>query len=90
MGFFFLHVLFSDVLGFLSQLEVQARCRRDRPSRVKELRAEVEALRARRDLLRAEIETHKVGNACRVVESYSGYSDTNNTDHLQLTVLNQA
>lgn len=47
------------VLSHLSQLEVQARCRRDQPSRVKELRAEVEALRAQRDLLKAEIETHK-------------------------------
>lgn len=53
----------ADVLSHLSHLEVQARCRRDQPSRVKELRAEVAALRAQRDLLKAEIETHKVGSA---------------------------
>lgn len=45
-------------------LEVRARSRQtqlQQPSRVKELRAEVVALRTQRDQLKAEIETHKVG-----------------------------
>lgn len=54
----------AGVLARLSVLEVQARSRRAQPaqpSRVKELRAEVEALRGQREQLRAEIETHTVG-----------------------------
>lgn len=50
------------VLGQLSRLQVEARSRKAQPrprSRVKELRAEVEALRVQRDQLKAEIETHK-------------------------------
>ncbi|KAM6969428.1 centromere protein O [Tautogolabrus adspersus] len=52
----------KGVLSHLSLLEVQARSRKSRPqqpSRVKELKAKVEALRIQRDQLRAEIETHK-------------------------------
>ncbi|XP_060919705.1 centromere protein O [Labrus mixtus] len=52
----------KGVLSQLSLLEVQARSRKSRlhqPSRVKELKAKVEALRIQRDQLRAEIETHK-------------------------------
>ncbi|XP_034531448.1 centromere protein O [Notolabrus celidotus] len=52
----------KGVLSHLSLLEVQARSRKTRPqqsSRIKELKAKVEALRIQRDQLRAEIETHK-------------------------------
>lgn len=52
----------KGVLSHLSLLEVQARSRKhqhQQPSRVKELKAKVEALRRQRDQLRAEIETHK-------------------------------
>lgn len=54
--------LSSGVLGHLSLLEVQTRSRKtQQPSRVKELRAKVEALRIQRDQLKAEVETHQVG-----------------------------
>uniref|UniRef100_UPI0037E9400C centromere protein O n=1 Tax=Semicossyphus pulcher TaxID=241346 RepID=UPI0037E9400C len=52
----------KGVLSHLSLLEVQARSRKTRPeqpSRVKELKAKVEALRIQREQLKAEIETHK-------------------------------
>ncbi|XP_031703276.1 centromere protein O [Anarrhichthys ocellatus] len=52
----------KGVLSHLSLLEVQARSRKtqpQQPSRVKELKAKVEALLTQRDQLRAEIETHK-------------------------------
>ncbi|XP_030247297.1 centromere protein O isoform X1 [Sparus aurata] len=52
----------AGVLSQLSLLEVKARSRKTQPqqqSRVKELKAKVEALRAQRDQLKAEIETHK-------------------------------
>nr|XP_020483401.1 centromere protein O [Labrus bergylta] len=52
----------KGVLSHLSLLEVQARSRKSRlqqPSRVKELKAKVEALRVQRDQLTAEIDTHK-------------------------------
>lgn len=54
----------AGVLGHLSLLEVQVRRRKTQPqqqSRVKELKAKVEALTIQRDQLKAEIETHKVG-----------------------------
>uniref|UniRef100_A0A3Q3EEL8 Centromere protein O n=1 Tax=Labrus bergylta TaxID=56723 RepID=A0A3Q3EEL8_9LABR len=56
-------LLSSGVLSHLSLLEVQARSRKSRlqqPSRVKELKAKVEALRVQRDQLTAEIDTHKM------------------------------
>ncbi|XP_034431383.1 centromere protein O [Hippoglossus hippoglossus] len=52
----------GGVLSLLSLLEVQARSRRHVPpqrSRVKELRAEAEALRVRREQLKTEIQTHQ-------------------------------
>lgn len=52
----------KGVLSHLSVLEVKARSRKTRhqePSHVKELKAKVEALKIRRNQLRAEIETHK-------------------------------
>ncbi|XP_062252548.1 centromere protein O [Platichthys flesus] len=52
----------GGVLSLLSVLEVQARSRRHVPpqrSRVKELRAEAEALRVRREQLKTEIQTHQ-------------------------------
>ncbi|XP_041809429.1 centromere protein O [Chelmon rostratus] len=52
----------TGVLGHLGLLEVQARSRKTQPqqrSRVKELKAKVEALRIQRDQLKAEMETHK-------------------------------
>ncbi|KAM9341521.1 centromere protein O [Symphorus nematophorus] len=54
----------TGVLSHLSLLEVKARSRKHQPqqqqqSRVKQLKAEVEALRIQRDRLKAEIETHK-------------------------------
>uniref|UniRef100_A0A8P4KN62 Centromere protein O n=1 Tax=Dicentrarchus labrax TaxID=13489 RepID=A0A8P4KN62_DICLA len=68
MGAFF--PLFSPgVLSHLSRLEVEARSRKSRPqqrSRVKELKAKVEALRLQRDRLKAEIETHKSLQKLRV------------------------
>ncbi|XP_018537266.1 centromere protein O [Lates calcarifer] len=50
------------VLSHLSLLEVQARSRKTQPqqrSRVKELKAEAEALMIQRDKLKAEIQTHE-------------------------------
>lgn len=52
----------TGVLSHLSLLEVQARSHKTQPqqqSRVKELKAKVEALRIQREQLKAEIETHK-------------------------------
>ncbi|KAM3594342.1 uncharacterized protein V6R79_006138 [Siganus canaliculatus] len=52
----------AGVLGHLSLLEVQARSRKSQPqqqSRVKGLKAEVEALKVQRDRLKAEIEMHQ-------------------------------
>ncbi|XP_070698994.1 centromere protein O [Pempheris klunzingeri] len=52
----------KGVLSHLTLLEAQARSRKtqpQQPSRVKELKAKVEALRTQRDQLKAEIETHK-------------------------------
>ncbi|XP_051238670.1 centromere protein O [Dicentrarchus labrax] len=59
----------TGVLSHLSRLEVEARSRKSRPqqrSRVKELKAKVEALRLQRDRLKAEIETHKSLQKLRV------------------------
>ncbi|KAF7657998.1 hypothetical protein LDENG_00019370 [Lucifuga dentata] len=53
----------TGVLSQLSLLEVQARSRKvesQQQSRVKELKAEIEALTVQRDQLKAERETHKV------------------------------
>ncbi|XP_023141266.2 centromere protein O isoform X1 [Amphiprion ocellaris] len=52
----------AGVLSHLSLLEVQARSRRTQPqqqSRVKELKAKVEALKVQKQQLEAEIETHQ-------------------------------
>ncbi|KAL6105274.1 cenpo [Pungitius sinensis] len=59
----------KGVLSHLSRLEVQKRSLKSQPqqpSRVKELKAQVEALLTQRNQLRAEIETHKNVKKLRV------------------------